>query len=73
MKSLEEVGVGGQAEHPRENSGEIHPGRKVGIEIVRSASLPGRFFYGPRPRRDFPILHGNTDWSRRVAEAGALR
>jgi hypothetical protein len=61
-----------QAEHSPQHSGEIQPRRKVGMVIVRSDDLTKRFFRGPKPGRNFPVWDENEDWSRRVAEAGAL-
>lgn len=72
MEDIQEVAVDSQAAHPPENSGEIHATRRVGREIVYSASLSARYFHGPRPGRNFPIWDDNEDWARRVAEVGAL-
>lgn len=48
MQTLQDVAAETQAVHPLGTSGEIHPTRKVGVEIVRSVELPSRF-YGQRP------------------------
>jgi hypothetical protein len=72
MEDIQEVAVDSQAAHPPENSGEIHPRRKTGVVIVRSAELGSPFFHGPRPGRSFPVWDDNEDWSRRMASVRAL-
>ena len=64
--------AGNQAASPTDNSDGIHPRRK-GVEIVVSAFLPGQFFHGPRPGRNFPIWNDDENWVHRVATAEALR
>jgi hypothetical protein len=39
--------------------------------VVVSASLPRKFFRGPRPNRHFVIWNDNEAWARRVARATA--
>lgn len=71
MQTLQESAVENQAAHLSDNSGEVHPKRKVGVEIVRSADLTSRFFHGPRRGGAFPIFNDNEFWAHRVARAGA--
>jgi hypothetical protein len=64
-----EVAVETQAAHPLKNSGEVQPIQKTGIEIVCSASLPSRFFHGPRRQRHVFIWNDNDVWAWRVESA----
>jgi hypothetical protein len=60
MQTLQEVSVQNQAVHPRDNSVEIDPARKVGVEIVRSLPDSRDWFEKatgkPRPSADTPDL-----------------
>ena len=50
MEVYTEVAAENQAAHFSENLDEIHPKRKAGVEIVRSAEVSSRLFRGRRPR-----------------------
>jgi hypothetical protein len=66
MQNLQQTAVEGQAAHLIGNSGEVQSGRKVGVLIVCSASLPSRFFRGWRAA-SYPLRDHDDLWSRRLA------
>lgn len=69
MRNLTEVAAGTQAACFPDNSNEFPFARKVGVEIVQSATLSSRFFHGPRRIRACVRTTSDEEWSRRVAKA----
>jgi hypothetical protein len=43
--------------------------RKAGVEIVISASIGKRFYFGPRPGRRLGLLNDDESWAQRVRRA----
>lgn len=73
MEVYTEVAVEAQAVHSSEKSDDVSSARRVGIEIVSSATLSSRFFHGPKRicRRPLVASNSDDDWARRVSRAMA--
>lgn len=71
MRNLSDPAVEGQAAHLSDNSGEVHPSRKIGVEIVRSAELSSRFFRGWRAA-SYTLRNGDDLCARRASTGNAM-